>query len=78
MHNYLMRYGAVEPKRVYTLNVFVRRDDVNEFLQNTLPDSDYKAEIIEWMVSDLDYNGYIHSNNQRLGARLIVFLGASR
>ena len=78
MHNYLILHGFGEPKRVYTLNVFLNQNDVNEFLQNVLPESDYKADSIEGMTSDLDYNGYIYSNDYRLGARVVVFLGSSR
>ena len=78
MHNYLMRQGVDEPTRVYTLNILLNQNDVNEFLQNVLPESDYKTDSIEWMTSDLDYNGYIYSTDYRLGARIVVFLGASR
>ena len=78
MHNYLMRQGVGEPTRVYTLNVFLNQNDVREFLQNVLPESDYDSESTGWMMSELDYNGYIYSNDHRLGARLVVLLESSR
>ena len=78
MHNYLSTQGVGEPTRVYTLNVFLNQNDVREFLQNVLPESDYKSESTGWMMSELDYNGYIYSNDHRLGARLVVLLESSR
>ena len=78
MHSYLSTQGVGEPTRVYTLNVFLNQNDVREFLQNVLPESDYKSESIGWMMSELDYNGYIYSNDYELGARLVVLLESSR
>ena len=78
MHNYLMRQGVGEPTRVYTLNVFLNQNDVREFLQYVLPESDHKSDSIGWMMSELDNHGYIYSNDYELSARLVVLLQSSR
>ncbi len=82
MHDYLMSLGVGEPKRVYTLNVHRNRNNLIGFLEETLRNAERQIEDrageIRWMVEELNYNGYIYSNDAPLGARLVVFLGASR
>ena len=82
MHEYLGRSGVGEPKRVYTLNVHRNRNNLIGFLEDTLRNAERQIEDrageIRWMVEELSYNGYIYSNDAPLGARLVVFLGASR
>ena len=82
MHQYLTTLGVAEPKRSYTVNVYRNRNDLVDFLENNVRDVERKvpdrAELIGWLVEDLNYNGYIHTNDASLGARLVVFLGSSR
>ena len=82
MHEYLGRSGVGEPKRAYTVNVHRNRNDLIGFLEDTLRNAERQIEDIageiRWMVEELNYKGYIYSNDAPLGARLVVFLGASR